>query len=194
MSLPSKSYVFTPGHWSRICNFIQDVKQKIALSKLPIQPPLKRAKILDNASASNYDLKAIYEDVRNRIVNWIRKQPDEFHVLTEYKHYKINVRLQSSGYPIVEILCLLKNCNAPMRLSIKKDDHGKHTHILSNWTSHVSNCLKKSKEKRVIQIGISTFFTETPKCAKLIVEQNASLEKEDFQKAPLVKVNQEGQC
>jgi len=69
-----------------------------------------------------YDLKAIYEDVRNRIVDWIRKQSDEFHVLTEFKHYKINMRLQPSGYPVVDILCLLKNCNAPMRLSVKKDD------------------------------------------------------------------------
>jgi len=113
MSLPFKSFVFTPGHWYRICNFIQDVKQKIALNKLPIQSPLKRAKTIDNAT-SNYDLKVIYKDVRNRIVNWIRKLPDEFHVLTESKHYKVDVRLQPSGYPVVDILCLLKNCNAPM--------------------------------------------------------------------------------
>jgi len=86
-----------------------------------------------------FDLKAIYEDGRNRIVNWIRKQPDEFYMLTECKHYKVFcVHLQPSGYPVVDIL---KNCNVSMWFSVKKGDHGKHTQE-SDHGKHTggSNC------------------------------------------------------
>jgi len=197
MSLPSKSYVFTPGHRARICNFIEDVKQRFALDKLPtLQPPSKRMKIgvgdrSQVAAQHDYDLEAIYEDLRGRIINWIRKQPEMFHLLQEHKHYKINIRLQKSGYPEVDILCLLKNCNAPIRLGIKKDD-GSNIHILSNWTSHVSKCLKKSKETHGSPLEL--FFTKKPKSTQAVIEQHTPSTKKDFQKAPLVKVNQEGQC
>ena len=189
MSLPSKSFVFTPGYRTRICNFIQDVNQKVVLSKL--QPPSKKMKIADSddsggSSASQYDLKAIYEDLRDRIINWIRKKPEEFHII-EHTHYKIIVRFQESGYPTVDVLCLLSNCNAMIRLGVKNDERGNYTHILSNWTHHVLICFKKKKAKHGNQVGIATFFTKKPKCKEAIVDQQASLTKEDFQKAPLVQ-------
>ena len=114
--------MFTRGHQARICNFIEDVKQRFALDKLPtLQPPSKRMRIgvgdrFQVAAQHDYDLEVIYEDLKEKIVNWTRKQSEMFHLLQEHKHYKINVCIQKSDYPEVDILCLLKNCNAPIWL------------------------------------------------------------------------------
>ena len=141
------------------------------------------------SSASQYDLKAIYEDLqlRDRIINWIRKKPEEFHILKEHKHYKIIVRFQESGYPTVDMLCLLSDCNAMIQLGVKNDERGNYTHILSNWTHHVLICFKKKKGKHGNQVGIATFFTKKPKCNEAIVDQQASLTKEDFRRPLLCR-------
>ena len=190
------SHVFTPGRQARICNFIEDVKQRFALDKLPtLQPPSKWMRIgvgdrFQVAAQHDYDFEVIYEDLREKIVNWIRKQSEMFHLLQEHKHYKINIHIQKSDYPDVDILCLLKNCNAPIWLGVKKDD-GSNIHILSNWTSHVSKCLKKRKETH--RSPLELFLTKSQKHPGSN-RATRTIYQEGFQKAPLVKVNQEGQC
>ena len=197
MSLPSKSYVFTPGHRTRILNFIEDVKQSLLLDRVgkrgkqqsvPICD--KKVKVdIDKTSSSEYidhsnDLKAISENVRDRIIKWMRKQTKELQELKEHKHYKVNVRLQQSGFPNVDVLCIL--CDSVMRLGQKKDEHGKSMHLISNWTNHVVKCLekKKSKQQHGKQVPISGFFNTKSKGtnSKLAVEENSmkSSTKEDF--------------
>ena len=98
MSLPSKSYVFTPGHRTRILNFTEDVKQSLLLDRVgkrgkqqsvPICD--KKVKVdIDKTSSSEYidhsnDLKAISENVRDQIIKWMRKQTKELQELKEHK-------------------------------------------------------------------------------------------------------------
>ena len=211
MSLPSKFYVFTPGHRTRILNFIEDVKQSLLLyrpgkhaKQQPTSTCNKKLKTVhcgidkdsfSECSHHSYDLKEASESVRDRIIKWMRKQTKDLQELKEHQHYKVNVRLQQSGYLTVDVLCLL--CDSTLRLGQKKDEHGKCMHLISNWTNHIVKCLekKKSKQQHGKQVAISSFFGTKPKDCKLVVEETSveSFTKEDFQQAPPVQVNQEGQ-
>ena len=211
MSLSSKSYVFTPGHRTRILNFIEDVKKSLFLGKRTKQQPeficnrkMKSAHCGINKTSSyecsepSYDLKAITEGVRDRIIKWMRKQTTkDLQELKEHKHYKVNVCLHESECPTVDVLCLV--CDTKLRLGQKMDEHSKCIHLISNWTSHIIKCLakKKSKQENKKQVAISGFFGTKSKDAgfqSTVAEKSTdSCKKEDFQQAPSVQVNQEGQ-
>ena len=154
-------FQFLPGHRQEIVRFVNEIKSKktICTGKRRrhtdcTMPPKKRKE--ESSANSEIDLSAIYMQVRQQVVKWQRNHEDEnVKQLQEHQQFDILVKLsEDDGHVAASIVCNL--CTKSYVLGRSR---GKVA--ISNWTKHVTKCVKKNRSTPSLHHFFST-QTSTP--------------------------------
>ena len=168
------NFVFLPGHRILIAKFINDFKAREEInSRLARKRPTTghsnatKKRIITCSTADpeesppyqSYDLQFHYNDIRKRMVKWIRKEGSkEIQELKEHTDYSVICKLDSSDHLKASVKCTL--CRKEFQLNPKTTANGKKVMILSNWTAHIKQCIHKCKDSGK-QPGIATFLQQS---------------------------------
>ena len=148
----SGSFKFPPGHKKLIQRFLSEQKaiysqalikqRKRCSSESACMPPKKKVPAKNDVTPrpTVEDAASIYKQVHSQILSWQRSQKnEEVKELKEHDGFELNVNWNddTQGH-IVSITCT--KCGKPYKLGLKE---GRNS--ISNWTKHLSKCIKKAK-------------------------------------------------
>jgi len=158
------NFIFLPGHRILIANFINDFKAREQLnsrlsrkraatcqSAAVCHPAVKNKCTSPDPTSSeeslpqqSHDLQFVYNDIRKRIIQWMKKEPSiEIKELKEHTDYSVVCTLDNSNNVKATVRCTL--CRKDFQLTPKTKSNGNKVMLLSNWTSHIKQCVKKNK-------------------------------------------------
>lgn len=154
---------FSPGHRLRIQLFVQEVQKsftaKVTLGKnksVCRRSDVKGKKPKTDPKQSDSQA-SMFASARRQIAKWQKQQTDDMRELTEEKHFEVRVDLGYNDECIPIVVCLL--CNHKCVLGSKNGSV-----LISNWTRHVSKCVKHiglkqhQKISRFMVSGISNCY------------------------------------
>lgn len=130
---------FSAGHRLCIQVFVQGVQKcftpKVTLGKNKSvcgRSDIKGKKAKTDPKQSD----SMFASARRQIAKWQKQQTNEMRELTEQKHFEVHVDLGNNEESIPIVVCLL--CNHKCLLGNKNG-----LVLISNWTRHVSKCIKQ---------------------------------------------------
>ena len=173
-------FEFPPGHRTRICNFIKEIRQlkeshmqsdtksnpkKRKTCLLPNALPSKKQKPCSKGlSDAGHDANGedsnclsvvdVSKQIRTSLRKWTNKQNSKLKDLQEGQHYSLHIVAEDNcGNFEVKIRCF--HCGAAVALQQIKE-----TFIMSNWYRHAKVCLAKSNidKDKYHQPAIHSFF------------------------------------
>jgi len=153
LSIIKHTHVFTPGHRIRLSDFIVTVRSQHLKRKRPLENTSNKRKSNSKShetssgiDASTHDLESIYNDIRRRIFQWVKKS-DHMPDLKEQDDYNIKVKLNEFNQPAVSVYCAL--CKKSYKLNGKSGEN----FMLSNWTKHFDRCkmLRPDNQRSIFQ-------------------------------------------
>ena len=151
MSIP---FEFPPGHKIRIANFITDLKRRSRRrctsnslppttdASLPMKPPSKKRKLLEDKSTKQEDVPTVTAEVRKKVLKWTHNYDNgTFDTVEEGRDYIIRVTRSSIHPTTCDASITCGKCGNSYIVTKKQSGD----RIISNWSKHFKICGNKKK-------------------------------------------------